>query len=130
MIGEVTAIAMEEQLPVGVLGPTPVSLDIRAYLVPHASGLVLVDTGLDHTGSAIHAGLVDAGAAWTDVSHIVITHAHPDHTGALIHARRAAPGASVLASPLEGIEGAEVLADGEVVGLLRAFATPGTPRAT
>ena len=38
---------MEHVIPAGRLGPEPVKLDVRAYLVPHESGLVLVDTGMD-----------------------------------------------------------------------------------
>ena len=102
-----------------------VTLDIRAYLVPHGSGLVLVDTGLDPSGCAIDNALEGAGAAWSDVSHIVLTHGHADHTGALLHARSLARGSVVHAHPLEVIEGTEALADGQLVGPLRAIATPG-----
>jgi glyoxylase-like metal-dependent hydrolase (beta-lactamase superfamily II) len=125
MANDIIGVAMEHQLPAGMLGPTPVTLDIRAYLVPHDSGLVLVDTGMDPTGDAIDAALARAGAAWPDVSHVVLTHGHPDHTGALEHVRTRAVGATVLAGPLEGIDGTEPLIEGDVVGGLRALATPG-----
>lgn len=125
MADDIVGIQMEEQLPAGALGPTAVTLDVRAYLVPYGAGLVLVDTGMDPTGSSIDAALEGAGADWSDVSDIVLTHGHPDHTGALRHARASAPGAIVRASPREVIDGAEPLADGEVVGSLSAFATPG-----
>jgi glyoxylase-like metal-dependent hydrolase (beta-lactamase superfamily II) len=125
MADDIIGVAMEHQLPAGALGPEAVTLDIRAYLVPHDSGLVLVDTGMEQTGRAIDATLAAAGAGWSDVSHVVITHGHPDHTGALDHARRSASDVPVFASPLEGIDGTEPLADGDVVGSLRAFATPG-----
>ena len=55
----------------------------------------------------------------------MITHGHPDHTGAVDHVRQMAPAARILADPLEAIPDTEPLADGAVVGTLRAFATPG-----
>lgn len=125
MADDMVCIHMEGQLPAGLLGPSATTLDIRAYLVPHATGLALVDTGMDPVGSAIDAALKAAGAVWSDVSDILITHGHPDHTGALAHARASAPGAAVHASPLEMIGGADSLMDGQLVGSLRAFATSG-----
>ncbi len=125
MSNGIVSIAMEEHIPAGVLGPEPLTMSVSAFLVPHDSGLVLVDTGLEGTGRAIDAALGNAGADWPDVSHIVLTHGHPDHIGALGHARESAPRAVVLANPLEGIDGAGPLTDGEIVGGLRAIATPG-----
>ena len=125
MATRIIGILMEEHIPAGIFGPMPMTLDIRAYLVPHGSGLVLVDTGMDPTGSAIDSALEGAGAAWSEVSHIVLTHGHLDHTGALLHARSLAPGSVVHANPLERIEGTEALTDGQFVGPLRAIATPG-----
>ena len=125
MSGHLTAIPMLEQVPAGVFGPTPVTLDIRSYLVPHDSGLVLVDTGLNPSGHDLDAALAAAGAGWSDVSDVVVTHGHRDHVGALAHVRESAPGAVVHASPLEGIADAAPLTEGDTVGSLRAFATPG-----
>jgi glyoxylase-like metal-dependent hydrolase (beta-lactamase superfamily II) len=118
-------IAMEHHLPAGALGPEPVTLDVRAYLVPHGSGVVLVDTGMDPTGQALDDALSQVGAAWSDVSHVLVTHAHPDHVGALDHVRGRAAGAALLASPADGLPGVHPLADGDVVGPLRVVATPG-----
>lgn len=125
MTKDIVDIPMEHVIPAGRMGPEPVKLDVRAYLVPHASGLVLVDTGMDASGQALDESLEQRGAAWSDVSHVVITHGHPDHTGALDHVRQRAPEAVLLASPLDGIPGTEPLSDGDVVGDLRVFATPG-----
>jgi Metallo-beta-lactamase superfamily len=72
----IRAVVMEHRIPAGVLGPEPVLLDVRAYLVTHATGVILVDTGMDAGGHALDAALGEAGAAWSDVSHVLITHAH------------------------------------------------------
>ena len=123
--GMIRAIVMGHRIPAGALGPGPVQLDVRAYLVAHASGVILVDTGMDAGGRALDAALGEAGAAWPDVSHVLITHAHRDHVGALDHVRQAAPAAAVMASPVEGLQGLSPLADRDVIGPLRVFASPG-----
>jgi glyoxylase-like metal-dependent hydrolase (beta-lactamase superfamily II) len=125
MSADVIGIPMTHVIPAGALGPEPVTLDVRAYLVPHESGFVLVDTGMDATGEELDAALARAGAAWSDVSHVVFTHGHPDHTGALDHVRAAAPGARVMADPAEGIPRTEPMSDDDTIGTLRVFATPG-----
>jgi hypothetical protein len=63
----IRAIVMGHRIPAGALGPEPVQLDVRAYLVAHASGVILVDTGMDAGGLALDAALGEAGAAWHDV---------------------------------------------------------------
>lgn len=125
MATQIISIRMEESVPAGIMGPMPVTLDIRAYLVPHDSGFVLVDTGMDTSGSALDAALDAVGASWSEVSDIVLTHGHADHTDALPHARSMAPGAAVHANALELIDGTEPLVDGQLVGSLRVIATPG-----
>lgn len=118
-------VAMEHHLPAGALGPEPVTLDVRAYLVSHATGVVLVDTGMDAAGLALDAALSEVGASWSDVSHVLITHAHPDHVGALGYAREAAPAAAAMASPMDGLPELHPLTDRDVIGPLRAIASPG-----
>src|SRR3954447_2983059 len=103
-------IAMEHHIPAGALGPEPVILDVRAYLVPHGSGVVLVDTGMDPTGQALDDALSQVDAAWSDVSHVLLTHAHPDHVGALDHVRRRAVDAVLQAGPADGLPGVQPLA--------------------
>jgi glyoxylase-like metal-dependent hydrolase (beta-lactamase superfamily II) len=125
MAADILDVVMEHLIPAGMMGPDPVKLDIRAYLVPHASGVVLVDTGMDASGAALDQALEQLGAAWADVSQVVITHGHPDHTGAIDHVRQVAPAAGILASPLDGLPDATSVSDGDVVGTLRVVATPG-----
>ncbi len=125
MDAQVHTIAMEHQIPAGAFGPEPVTLDVRAYLVSHSSGLILVDTGMDPSGHALDAALSQLGAAWPDVSQVLITHAHPDHIGALDHVRKAAPAATVMASPLDGLPGLHPLADRDTIGPLKVIASPG-----
>ncbi len=116
---------MVHVVPAGTLGPEPVTIDVRAYLVPHDTGLILVDTGMDAAGRALEEALARAGAWWDDVTEVVITHGHPDHTGGLGRVREMAPSAALLANPLDGVDGARPLQDGATAGTLRAFATPG-----
>jgi glyoxylase-like metal-dependent hydrolase (beta-lactamase superfamily II) len=125
MSASIIDIPMEHVIPAGILGPSAVPMSVRAYLMPHAGGLTLVDTGLDPTGGALDDALAGSGARWSDVSDVVITHAHPDHVGALDHIRTVAAAARIHAHPLEGLEGTLPLADGDSVNGLRALATPG-----
>ena len=60
--------------------------DVRCFLVPHASGVVLVDTGVPGTIERIRAGLDRLGARWADVTDIVLTHKHFDHVASLTEA--------------------------------------------
>ena len=125
MSATIIGIPMEHVIAAGIFGPDPMTVNVRAYLVPHETGLTLVDTGLDPGGDALDLALADAGASWTDVSDVVITHAHPDHVGALDHVRVAAPKARVHANPAERMAGTLPLSDGDTVNSLRAIATPG-----
>ena len=56
---------------------------INAYLVRGTQGYLLVDAGLndDGTFSTLHNYLVKHGISFSDITQIVITHAHPDHFG-------------------------------------------------
>lgn len=96
--------------------------DVRCFLVPHADGIALVDTGLP--GSAVEIGIAldSIGATWADVSDILLSHHHPDHVGGLPGVVELAPHAVVWGNaPLS----VRALADGEVVRGLRVISTPG-----
>jgi glyoxylase-like metal-dependent hydrolase (beta-lactamase superfamily II) len=119
---EVHPIAFDVHLPAGVAGPDPMDFDVRCFLVPHADGLTLVDTGLPGSGAAISAALAEVGAGWADVSDILLSHDHPDHVGSLAEVIALAPHASVWGNaPLS----ARALDDGASIRNLRVVTTPG-----
>jgi len=55
---------------------------IAAYLIPHSSGLVLVECGPGSTLPALEAALAEGGYSPRDVTHLLLTHIHLDHAGA------------------------------------------------
>lgn len=79
--GVIRAIVMEHRIRAGARGPEPVQLDVRAYLVAHASGVILVDTGMDAVGQpgGGPAGTEPAGGPGCDRADagIRIAWAHP-----------------------------------------------------
>jgi glyoxylase-like metal-dependent hydrolase (beta-lactamase superfamily II) len=85
------------EVPPGMLGPDPARLEVRCFIVPRPDGVVLVDVGPPTTGNEIGAALGQVGATWSDVSDIVLTHAHFDHVGGLDEVAEHAPQAVVWA---------------------------------
>ncbi len=83
--------------------PGPVRLVVPCFLVEHADGLVLMDTGLAPEAAAdavaaygeigervaftpaqrVDAQLAALGVTPDDVTHVVVSHVHFDHTGGL-----------------------------------------------
>ena len=55
---------------------------IAAYLIPHSTGLVLVECGPGSTLSALQVALEEGGYSPRDVTHLLLTHIHLDHAGA------------------------------------------------
>lgn len=106
------------------------SFDMRCFLVPHASGLVLIDTGLPGNVGLIAAGLERTGARWTDVTDVVLTHGHFDHVASLGDVVALTADAVVWAGEEDiaqiGLPGpVRALGDGDRVRDLRVMATPG-----
>lgn len=55
---------------------------IASYLIPHSTGVVLVESGPGSTLDALQTGLADEGYSPRDVTHLLLTHIHLDHAGA------------------------------------------------
>lgn len=92
--------------------------DAKVFLIDHADGLVLIDTGFPGTMALIEEALQARGRAPQDIRHVLVTHCHPDHAGGLAEVVRAT-GAKVWMHP----------ADAELVRTGQAFrpweVTPG-----
>jgi glyoxylase-like metal-dependent hydrolase (beta-lactamase superfamily II) len=55
---------------------------IAVYLIRHAAGVVLLESGPGSSLSVLVAGLEKEGFAPRDVTHVLLTHIHLDHAGA------------------------------------------------
>ncbi len=55
---------------------------IASYLIPHAKGAVLIESGPGATVPALAAGLAAHGCKPEDVTDLFVTHIHLDHAGA------------------------------------------------
>jgi glyoxylase-like metal-dependent hydrolase (beta-lactamase superfamily II) len=126
----VEAVAMDVHLPAGTAGPDPLDFDVRSFLVPHAIGVVLIDTCLPGVDDLIDAALGRIGAAWRDITDVVLTHNHPDHVGGLAEVIARTERAAVWAGaadqsrfPYDGRF--RTLDDGGWVRDLRVLQTPG-----
>lgn len=122
-------VIMDLHLPPGMLGPEAVSYDVRAFLISHADGVTLIDTGFDPDATAIADALTSISAGWSDVSDVIITHGHVDHVGGLTTVTANAPSATVWAghhdtfpTPVHRVD------DGDVIRGLRVITTPGHTR--
>ncbi|MDQ1535658.1 MAG: hypothetical protein QOE58_51 [Actinomycetota bacterium] len=124
-------VELDLQIPAGMLGPDPVTIDVHCFLVPHQSGILLVDAGTPGSETALAAALNKIGADWSDVTDVVLTHAHFDHTAGLAQVLAAAPTARVWAGaddlPAIDAGGRAVVAlkDGDHIRTLTVLATPG-----
>lgn len=55
---------------------------IASYLIPHAHGAALVESGPGSTLSALKSGLAAQGYKPEDITDVLLTHIHLDHAGA------------------------------------------------
>ena len=55
---------------------------IASYLIRHADGAVLIESGPGSTLPALQAGLAKEDLSPHDVTHVLLTHIHLDHAGA------------------------------------------------
>ena len=128
----VEPVVSQVQVPPGMLGPDPVSFEVRCFVVASAGGIVLVDTCTPGSSEAIGRTLARIGAAWSDITDVVLTHSHFDHTGGLAESAELATGATVWAGTQDAAEiptiagrAVRSLAEGDRVGDLLVFHTPG-----
>jgi glyoxylase-like metal-dependent hydrolase (beta-lactamase superfamily II) len=128
----VEPVVTQVQVPPGMLGPDPVSLEVRCFVVADAGGVVLVDTCIPGSSEAIGRALVNVGAAWASVTDIVLTHNHFDHVGGLADVSEQASRATIWAGAQDAreiptIDGrvVQAVAEGDRVGELRVMHTPG-----
>ena len=124
-------VVAQVQVPPGMLGPNPVSFEVRCFVVAGPGGVVLVDT-IPGSAKEIGRAVANVGAEWSDVTDIVLTHRHFDHTGGLAETAELAIGATIWAGAedvreilLQGGRAVRPLADGQQVGPLRVLRTPG-----
>ena len=43
---QVKPVIQELRIPAGIAGPAELTMDVRCFIVPHAAGLLLIDTGV------------------------------------------------------------------------------------
>jgi len=119
-------VVIDVHLPAGMAGPAPMDFDVRCFLIPHASGVTLVDTGLSGSSAVIGASLAAIGAGWSDVTDVILSHHHPDHIGGLPEVCGLTPQATMWASPDDTFPApARAAHDGLLIRGMQVIATPG-----
>lgn len=93
----------EEKTAVAVTYHQGIIRNSRNVLLIQRNGLVvLVDTGNSQNATELWASLLRAGVTAEEVSHVIITHAHPNHiNGLFYHGKAAFPNAKILFSRAE-----------------------------
>lgn len=56
----------------------------NVVLIKGKEFLALIDTGFNHTQETLIKQLQTIGISHTDITHIIISHAHPDHIGGIL----------------------------------------------
>lgn len=77
--------------PAGPLAWERVNLGfVSAYVLARGSELAIVDTGTSGSEGEILRAVEALGGTWSDVNHVVATHAHGDHVGSIAEVMAAA----------------------------------------
>lgn len=119
-------IVTDITLPAGVLGPHPVTYDVRCFVVAHDEGVTLLDTGNVPDLTLISDALAGLGVGWDDVTDVILTHDHVDHVSGLPLVVLRAPSAQVWAGHGDNYAvPVRRLAEGDVIRGLRVICTPG-----
>lgn len=71
---------------------------VNTYVYPTRAGYVMVDTGYEHSFSAVARSLKKQGIALSDIMYVFLTHAHDDHAGFLNELLEKCPHVKVIAS--------------------------------
>lgn len=103
---------------------------VSAYVLARGREVAIVDTGSPGSAGQIGEALVNLGANWDDVDHVILTHLHGDHVGGLGGVLDAAPEAIAYAgeADVSGISSSRPLRavnDGDEVFGLQIIGTPG-----
>lgn len=103
---------------------------VSAFAVVRAGEAAVVDTGTEGSAGDIAAVLEAAGAAWSEVGHVVLTHRHPDHVGSLPAVLERAPDAAAYAGAgdiphISAPRELTAVGDGDTVLDLEIVETPG-----
>jgi len=102
---------------------------VSAYLLVRGKEAAVVDTGTAGSGESIHTALKAAGADWSAVKHVLVTHHHPDHAGSVDDLGKQVKGTFYAgagdAPNLVSDVDIKPLDDGDDVFGLRIVATPG-----
>lgn len=85
---EVPQSELEETAKAAHISPDAYPGQVNTLLVRHNSDVILIDTGAGRlfgpTAGYLIANLARAGVKPEDVTHVVLSHAHPDHIGGLL----------------------------------------------
>jgi glyoxylase-like metal-dependent hydrolase (beta-lactamase superfamily II) len=104
-----------------------VQAGVNVIVLRDEDGITLIDTGLDRPG--LTARLARLGIAPSEVTRILLTHAHPDHVGGVARLRRAGSTAPVAVGvdDLEVVRGTIAPPEPELLGarLLSRLPAPG-----
>lgn len=103
---------------------------VSAYVLVRGSEVAIVDTGTPGNVAQFTDVITSAGASWSDVNHVILTHHHGDHVGGLsgilaeatsstVYAGEADIPSIVSPQPLQG------LLDGDEVFGMQVIGTPG-----